>query len=190
MVSRFQSVTSATKGIPAHKLRTDSLLIEELEWFFTQAESDIGLHSNFGPLMDRAQSGSSGGSDHSVESQMEAAHAEGIIRRHLHAMPSHHAGVLLAAFEPRRWPAKLGKELGRLTGIAVRLTMASVGLAKDIENRREREEATARWLNQAVVREGALALTVVRSQAQSLFATALRSYAKQRGTGSSLVPGR
>ena len=71
---------------PSPSFARNPLLKEELEWFFTQSESDIGIRSNFGHLMDRAQSGSSAGSDRSIEARMEAAHAEGIIRRHLHAM--------------------------------------------------------------------------------------------------------
>jgi hypothetical protein len=67
--------------------------------------------------------------------------------------------------------------------------MGRVGFAKDIENRRQQEDATAAWLNGSLKREGATSLCVVRCEALGLFSGALRAYAKVRGLGPSIVPG-
>jgi hypothetical protein len=154
----------------------------------------MGLSSNFAPFCEIALSGSIGASaypaDNDAETRLDATCAAGTIRRRLNALPSHEAGVLFAAFEPRVWPSRLEQELGPLTGIAVRLTMAGVGFAKDIRNPRHREEAAAAWLDETLEEEGALAVCLVRAEAQALFTRALRAYARVRGAGPSVVPGR
>jgi hypothetical protein len=180
------------KGAPCFvaKLAWDRVSVRELQWFFTEAESEVGLPSNFEPIMEQARTRSTGSRD-SPEDRVEATHAEAIIRRWLHAMPPRDASVLMAAFEPRPWPPKLEAELGPLTGIAVRVLTAQRGPAKDVRTpRRQDEDAAAAWLNDALGREGSLALAPVRAKAQALFIAALKSYANVRCPGPSVVPER
>ncbi len=181
-------------GLLAHQLRPSAVLEEELDWFFTRAESDMGLRSNFEALMEMASTGLVGTladpADEAAEDRIEAAHAERVIRRRLQAMPVHQLGVLVAAFEPHPWPSNLHAELGQLTGIVVRLATAKVGAAGGRQPRASHVAAAAVALSETLKSEGAVALALLRSEAHGLLLGALRAYARVRGLGPSIAPRR
>jgi hypothetical protein len=106
-----------------------------------------------------------------------------VIRSRLKSIPDHDAGVLQCAYAPRPWPVLLRKELGRLTGIVVRLscvrktwpTQRGEQLAVDAKN--------ATMLH-AMIRAGGdenlRALRALRREAQIEFAHALGKYTLAR----------
>jgi hypothetical protein len=185
-------MTLADPNVYAFQLRPDRVAEKELDWFFNCAESAMGLRSNFWPLRMMALTGVVGTvadpADIDMEDRVEAAHAERIIRERLRRMPERAAGILYAAYEPKRWPSTLYDKLGWLTGIVVRLAMGQASVASDVENRAQYEHTTAGWLNQLVEREGELSIQPLRNQAQSIYAMALRTYMRVRGPGPSVVP--
>ena len=91
---------------------------EELQWFFHAEDGDFASVSNFGRMLSPV---TEGGAWRTPEDHMHAARRHRIIRAHLKSIPDSDAGVLQCAYAPRPWPIGLVKELGRLTGIVVRL---------------------------------------------------------------------
>jgi hypothetical protein len=92
---------------------------EELQWFFNAEDGDFDSSSNFGRLL---SSVADDGEWRTPEDHAHAREKHRVIRSHLKSMPDHDAGVLQCAYAPRPWPVRLRKELGRLTGIVVRLS--------------------------------------------------------------------
>jgi len=112
---------------------------QELQWFFNAEDGDFDSASNFGRLL---SSVADDGEWRTPEDHAHAREKHRIIRSHLKSIPDHDAGVLQSAYAPRPWPVRLRKELGRLTGIVVRLSCArktwpgerGTQLAVDAEN--------------------------------------------------------
>ena len=149
---------------------------EELEWFFTMAESSMGVRSNFEASL-RIQRHRRDRS----ESHIEAASAHRIILERLRSMGHPHPGVLQAAYTARRWPVPLLVALGRLTGIVVRLAAAELGLFDDSSARAEDYAAHA-LLASLHYKEGEGEVLRLRDAAQTLFDDAYEAYRrKQRG---------
>ena len=104
---------------------------KELEWFFTMAESDMGDRSNFVASLARVLPDEPGNS--TMEERAEAAHAQRSLLQWIQEVGDHDAGVLKVAYVARPWPLMLREELGRLTGVVVRLGAAEIGLQFLIE---------------------------------------------------------
>jgi hypothetical protein len=154
----------------------------ELEWFFTMAESDMGLRSNYLHLL--------GEPENSMEDRAEASHAQRTMRRRLMEVGDHDAGVLQVAYRARPWPMPLRKELGRLTGVVVRLASADIGLPDDDGELDSLERRTADWLNEAVERKGKAGIERFRPKAAALLMSAFRAYVRERGgAGAPLLQG-
>jgi hypothetical protein len=163
------------RAIALHTLRASPTVEAELEWFFTMAESSMGCRSNFAEAAARVRPTED---PPSAEDDAEAARHRARVRALLHAIPSKHAGVLQTAYEPRPWPLGLRDELGRLTGIVVRLACSEMGipgdgqrvemlLASELERRRTAEPADDRTAK-------------LRHRAERLFGAALRAYGRER----------
>ena len=153
---------------------------EELLWFFNAEDGDFASSSNFGRLL---SSVADDGEWRTPEDHARAAQRHRVIRSHLKSIPDRDAGVLQCAYAPRPWPVRLRKELGRLTGIVVRLScdrktwpvQRAEQLAVDAEN--------AEMLH-ALLRAGGednrRVLRDLRREAQLRFAHALGEYALAR----------
>jgi len=153
---------------------------EELLWFFNAEDGDFASVSNFGRMLAPV---AEDGTWRTPEDHARARQRHGVIRSHLKSIPDSDAGVLQCAYAPRPWPVALRKELGRLTGIVVRLACdretwpeeRGRQLAIDAEN------AEALYLmlrvggdeNRSVLRD-------LRREAQGRFAHALGAYASAR----------
>jgi hypothetical protein len=165
---------------------------EEIVWFLTEAESATALHSNHQSLAEMAVSGRKGTrtdpADCSADDRMNAVCAASTIARHLRAIPKRDLAVLVAAFEPREWPALLEFELGRLTGIVVCLALGGGNGQMAVNASPAQEDEAARSLDAALRREGMAAVQGLRVEAHALFTRARRAYVKVRGLGPSVVP--
>jgi hypothetical protein len=158
----------------------------ELEWFFNEAECDMGIRSNFtrmlGPLL-VAQ-------DHpSPEDAAEAAHVYRRIRSWLRAISDGDAGVLQAAYEVQPWPERLRGELGRLTGVVVRLACALDPWPYDRRSQQIVEQARALWLT-TQCRGPVWSFSPIfklRRAAELRFAQAHHAYGAARGSAPCLV---
>jgi hypothetical protein len=178
-------VSDPGKSVPliVHALRTRPDFDAELEWYWNRAESDMGARSTFpAQLGARAPHAPPPAPDEVVE----FAHAYRRIRGWLRAVPGMHVGVLKAAYEVAPWPETLYDELGRLTGIAVRLACAAAGAEcpADDWKRRELLLARARALSMECARcRGSSHSPVLhlKRDAERLFGKASLAYAKARG---------
>ena len=176
------------------ELHPNPLLVGELLWFFTEAESAVRPPSNLDPAYTQTRSGRVAAqgvpSDDSIEDRVEAACAAGKIERLLRAMPRAEAVLLFAAFEPRVWPETLESTFKpQTTGIAVRLSMPAIAVApRNLAELRRREEDAVAILERTYECGGAPALAPLKWRAEVAYVGALRAYAQVRGPGPSVVP--
>ena len=172
--------------VGVHCLRFTTPAVErELEWFFNQSECDMGLRSNFMSVMNSRHSGGGGPTP---EEAATSAHRHRRIRSWLLAIADREAGVLQAAYEIRPWPNVLYDELGRLTGVVVRLACALDPWPADRPSQELVEMARAGWLAtecEPYRKHGVGPLGRLRRDAEKRFALAHHAYCVVRG-----VPGR
>jgi hypothetical protein len=163
------------------QLRPLPSIDEELDWFFNQAESDMGASSNYQQAL-RIESPSA---RRTAEDYVEASAKYRRIRRWLKAIDDYQAGVLQAAYELRDWPVALFDELGRLTGIVVKLACSLDGPHGDRRFRQLVEMGRARWLVETHIplRQNE-SLGRLRHKAQVLFMAANCAYGIARGRDS------
>jgi hypothetical protein len=168
-------------------LRATPIVETELEWFFNRVECDMGIRSNFhdalsGQLAPSARV--------TPEDAAEASHAQRTIRGWLLAIPDADAGVLQAAYEQRAWPSSLVDELGRITGVVVRLACAFDPWPADRTAQRLVEIARAHWLESHCSKgrgRGFETLLNLRREGEIRFAKAHHAYAVVRGHGPCLA---
>jgi hypothetical protein len=160
-------------------LRASVTVEAELEWFFNLAECEMGVGSNFLPLL---ECGGEPVDWTTPEDRLEAAHAWRLIRGWLRTMPDSDAGVLQAAYETRLWPRTLRDELGTLTGIVVRLACATDPWPQDRESQQLIEMARAGWLAGECRDRGKYGpVSRLRGEAKVRLARALHVYRCVRG---------
>lgn len=156
-------------------LRPLGTISEELGWFFSV---DDGRRER--PYFDRASArhlaGLLGVPVYAVS--QERFHRR--IRRWLVGIDDHDAGVLQAAFAPRAWPPALRRELGRLTGIVVRLASAMEWPIETWEQDLLEIRVAAR-LDVALATGGREVFAVFRTAATRLLSQALAAYIAARG---------
>jgi hypothetical protein len=106
-----------------------------------------------------------------------------VILSHLKSLSDVDAGVLQCAYAPRPWPALLAKELGRLTGIVVRLSCDRATWPAERGQQLARDAENAEKLH-AMLRTGGevhrRVLRDLRLEAQGRFAHALGAYVSAR----------
>ncbi len=168
-------------------LRPTPIVDTELDWFFNRAECDMGVGSNFHAVLDRHLARSE---RKTPEDAAEASHAHRTIRRWLLAIPDADAGVLQAAYEQRDWPGALVDELGRITGVVVRIACALDAWPADLAGQRVIETARAHWLESHCAKgrgRGFETLLTLRREGEVRFAKAHRAYGVIRGHGPCLA---
>jgi hypothetical protein len=152
---------------------------EELRWFFHIEDGDPSPLV-YGRLL---PSVTEEGEWRTLADHTAANRRHCVIRSHLKSISDRDAGVLQCAYAPRPWPPPLAKELGRLTGIAVRLSCnratwpdeRSYQLGVDTMNARKLEA----MLHQGGG-ENVRVLRDLRREAQARFAGALGQYVAAR----------
>ena len=173
--------TAGSRAPAVHMLRTKPAFDVELEWFFNRAECDMGIRSTFEATLG-ARCPRPGLP--SPEETVEAAHAYRILRGWLRAIDDRDAGVLQAAYEARPWPVPLDDDLGRLTGIVVRLACAVGTWPEDRRAQQAMEMARAEVLASECFPcrgTGFDPLMRLRREAAKRFARAIHAYAVVRG---------
>jgi hypothetical protein len=109
----------ATVTVPTlARLVPSPVIEEELQWFFHIEDGDPSS-SNYGRMLSPV---TEDGEWRTLEEHAAAEHKHRVILSHLRSLPDADAGVLQCAYAPRPWPVLLVKELGRLTGVVVRLS--------------------------------------------------------------------
>jgi hypothetical protein len=166
-----------------HRLHARLVSGRELEWFFNAAECDMGNRTNFYRTL-----GLEDPEERTIEDDAEAVHAHRVIRGWLKAIPDREAGILQCAYETRPWPQRLKDDLGKLTGIVVRLTCAT-NWPEDRTSQELVEMARARWLNSQYGNDRSLVSMVkLRREAELLFARAMLVYDRARGQRPCVLP--
>ena len=161
----------------------------ELEWFWNRAQAEMGMRSGFeSQLGVRAPHAGAPAPDEVVD----AAHAYRQIERWLERVLPLHVAVLKAAYEACPWPTPLYDELGRLTGIAVRLACVYAGetCPEDEPSLRRVLLTRAAVLSAECERCRAVhvaPLVALRRGAEKYFAHAQHAYARARGKGPCVV---
>jgi hypothetical protein len=175
--------TRERPSLGVHALRTKPAFDVELEWFFNRAECDMGVRSTFeatlGARCPRARA-------LSPDETVEPAHAYRTIRGWLRAIDDRDAGVLQAAYEVRPWPVHLYDDLGRLTGVVVRLACVVGAWPADRRAQQATEMARAEVLSSECFRHRGTSfspLVRLRREAEKRFARASHAYAVVRGDG-------
>ncbi|MGO8998006.1 MAG: hypothetical protein ACLQVI_32190 [Polyangiaceae bacterium] len=151
---------------------------KELEWFFTMAECDIAPRPPFAASLVRVPPNES--EDDTIADRVEAAHAQRTLLRWIQEVGNHDAGVLKVAYMARPWPLLLREELGRLTGVVVRLGAAEIGLPDDDQELDTLEQRTADRLNDALAC-GADSVDRLTAKARPLLEKAFLAYVRERG---------
>ena len=182
------SKTAASSRAPGvHMLRATPTVETELEWFFNRVECDMGIRSNFHAVLSGQLAPSEGVTP---EDAAEASYAQRRIRGWLLAIPDADAGVLKSAYEQRAWPGSLVDELGRITGVVVRLACALDRWPADPAAQRVVETARARWLASYCSKGRGRSfetLLTLRREGEVRFAKAHHAYAVVRGHGPCLA---
>jgi hypothetical protein len=106
-------------------------------------------------------------------------------------MPNNEAGVLQAAYEPRRWPTVVEARFRHLTGIAVRLTCSLDDWPEDRRLQELMDEEKAHELASRCSNPERRAdfLDRLQRRAEARLETALSAYVRVRGTGRSVIAG-
>jgi hypothetical protein len=104
------------------------------------------------------------------------------VRRRLLRISNHDAGVLQAALAPRAWPKRLRKELGRLTGIVVRLASAR-DWPEETSEQDLLEVRVATQLDVVLAHGGGASLDPCVTSAAGLLRRALGAYRAAAGAG-------
>ncbi|MGO8998007.1 MAG: hypothetical protein ACLQVI_32195 [Polyangiaceae bacterium] len=153
---------------------------QELAWYFGYAETAARLGSlTLLPPYVSMQAAAAGETE---EEQLRRARALVLtVRTALHALPAQCAGVLRAAYTPRRWPLTVVREFGPFTAIVVRLICAAEPWPAR-SSHDGLEHAAARHLaRQLVVDDGrAVATRVLRNGARRLMGRAITAYVRAR----------
>jgi hypothetical protein len=157
---------------------------DELDWFFTEAEPDVGVRSNYMDSLVPAQHRAD-----TEEARFVAARRYRVVLERLRTIGDPDAGVLEAAYAVRPWPVSLREALGRSTGVAVRLRVAERGMPADDAELDRLERQTAERLNEMVEDFGPAALETLRAKAAAHFRRAYRAYRAERAHGETVVRG-
>jgi hypothetical protein len=118
-----------------------------------------------------------------LEEHTAAERKHRVILAHLKSLSDSAAGVLQCAYAPRPWPVRLAKELGRLTGIVVRLSCDATTWPEERGEQLTVDAENAEDLHALVRKGGTENLRIVRDlrrEAQRRFARALGQYVAAR----------
>jgi hypothetical protein len=180
-VRRHIRATAAVTGNPAtttptpFELSVTRALDQELEWYFTYAESAKRLGSvTLLPTHEMTRL---------TGAPEDALLARGVelattVQVTLGAVKTQHAGVLRALYTPRRWPVAVAREFESLAPIVVRLVCATDPWPAR-SSHDGLEQAAALELARALAGNGARPASL-RKQAGRLMAGAVCAYARAR----------
>jgi hypothetical protein len=157
----------------------------ELTWFFTEAESEVDLPSNFGAI-----AGVSPCSLAAVENRLDAMHAAGKIRAYLDALPVSYRHALVALYTECTWPPRVERALGRYAGVVEASPIVKLQYARALARGRTKTPSPARWLDELIERGGPATVAGYLREAERECSRALRTYDAVRRHGPSVAPSR
>ena len=158
----------------------------ELTWFFTEAESEVDLPSNFCLIGGGAHSGMA-----AVENRLDAMHAASKVRKRLDQLPASYRDALVALYTERTWPARIEKALGRYAGVVEASPIVRGKYAIALARGRTKAPSPARWIDELLERVGIAAVAEWLRAAERECDRALRVYDTIRGRGTPCAaPGR
>lgn len=179
-LSKGAAPTAGPPPVTAEEVAVTRAIDQELEWYFSYAETARKLGSiTLLPTLEAMRLAAVDDSDEATMRRgMELSTA---VQVTLGAVATHHAGVLRAVYTPRRWPSAVEREFGSLTAIAVRLMCAdNPWPARNHHDGLETAAAhhLARELADESARPGLL-----RRKARRLMGSAIHAYYRARAEG-------
>ncbi len=168
---------AADRSPTALEVSVTRALDQELAWYFGYAETAARLGSlTLLPPFAAMQAAAEGEAE---EDQLRRAQALALtVRTALHALPTQSAGVLRAAYTPRRWPLAVVREFGPLTAIVVRLICAAEPWPARSSHDGLEHAAAMHLARQLVLDEGRPG--VLRREARRLMGRAITAYVRAR----------
>jgi hypothetical protein len=157
----------------------------ELTWFFTEAESEVDLPSNFGAI-----GGASPCSLAAVENRLDAMHRAGKVRGHLDALPLAYRNALVALYTECTWPPRVERALGRYAGVVEASPIVKLQYARALARGLTKTPSPARWLDELIDRGGPATVAGYLREAERECSRALRVYDTIRRPGPTLAPRR
>jgi hypothetical protein len=153
---------------------------QELEWYFSYAEGAKRVGNvTLLPTAEAARVGKA--PDSEAATTRRALELATTVQVTLGAVPTRCAGVLRAAYTPRRWPSAVTREFEGFTAIAVRL-VCSAHPWPERTSHDGLEHAAARHLERLLARDSARP-AVLRKTARRLTGNAIEAYVKARTKG-------
>jgi len=169
---------AALQPVSAVEARVSRALDQELEWYFSYAEAamcraDVAMLPSYAAVRVLA-----------TEPTDEACRRHALtlalsVRMTLVRLVDPCASVLRAAYTPRRWPDRVTRTWGPLSGLVVRQWLASHAWPPRW-GRSGLEEATATQLAAALDEKKGVPVTRLRAQADGLLRSAIVAYAGAR----------
>ena len=131
--------------------------IDDLDWLYKAADSELGLMSPCGLMLERARWGMQGVEFTTEDSCPEEARLEALelvrnVRELLLRIAERHAVTLERLHQPRQWPTALTVAFGVAAPLASRTSAARAAYKRETDERVARSEAVAWWLEQLVGR--------------------------------------
>jgi hypothetical protein len=161
------------------RLAPSPFIDEELRWFFHIEDGDTSS-SNYGRMLSHV---TEDGEWRTLEEHAAGERKHRIILSHLKSLADVDAGVLQCAYAARPWPAGLAKELGRLTGVVVRLSCDRATWPEEHGQQLALDAENADKLH-VLLRSGSDAyrriLRDLRREAEGRFARSLGAYVEAR----------
>jgi hypothetical protein len=133
---------------------------EELRWFFSVHDG-----TRWSPFFEELEARRH---PELPENDVHEARVYRQILERLLGLSDHDVGVLKAAYAARPWPPRLREELGRLTGVVVRLASAADEWSSEKSEQDVLEVCVARRLDLALVTVGPEAFAAYRTSARAL----------------------
>ena len=157
---------------------------EDLEWFFCQAESALGVKSNLGSVLERAKLGIDGGrsvqTDDAMIGRLQATERYRTIYSRIVQVPMRYRRILEVAYEERAVPVSLRLTFDRAAGIAVSMPLARRAYRSAMDKTASAAKPTiAEWLARSVVlgtKADRAVTEVIRERAVKLLEEAYQAY--------------
>lgn len=157
---------------------------EDLEWFFCQAESALGVKSNLGSVLERSKLGIDGGrsvqTDDAMIGRLQSTERYRAIYNRIVQVPMRYRKILESAYEERAVPVSLRLTFDRAAGVATRMPLARRAFRSAMDRSTSQAKPTLpEWLARSVVlgtKTDRAIVEVIRERAVGLLEEAYQAY--------------
>jgi hypothetical protein len=158
--------------------------VEDIEWFFCQAESELGVKSNLGSVLERVKLGIDSGrsvqTDDAMIGRLQSTERYRAIYNRIVQVPTKYRKVLEVAYEERAVPVSLRLTFDRAAGVAVSMPLARRAYRSAMDKSPSQAKPTlAEWLARSVVlgtKTDREVVAVIRERATRLLEDAYSAY--------------